>query len=101
MEPIPLETLVDYHGSQAHGRYVVTAHVVPDDLFTAGELAQLASSGETLDTVYPDGVAYTIWREGTVPGFGNREAMVCRVRRRSLTPASDSSRTCTECKEEI
>ena len=72
-EPIPVGTLVDYHGSGPHGRYVITQHEpvragVPDP-----------------DVHYPDGVGYVIWPEGMPQKFGLREHMISQVRRASLT----------------
>lgn len=81
MKPIPVGTLVDYHGSHKHGRYVVTAHHCPHDMFPRSEWDEV---GE----YYPDGVAYEIWPEGMERKFGNRDYMVYRVRRSSLTVVS-------------
>lgn len=78
MEPIPVGAIVDYHGSQQHGRYKVIGHRDPYELFP-GE------SAKTLDEAYPDGVAYEIWVEGVLVKFGNRDYSVHRVRRKSLT----------------
>jgi hypothetical protein len=58
MEPYPAGTIVDYHGSHSHGRYVVTGHEVPRD------------GTPDPDVHYPDGVAYVIWREGVLRKFG-------------------------------
>jgi len=83
MEPIPIGTVVDYHGSQAHGRYVVTGHENPPALFTSRELAELA--GTDLTEAYPDGVAYVIWKQGVLRKFGNLMYSISRVRRQSLS----------------
>lgn len=76
LEPIPVGTVVDYHGSCTHGRYVITTHEqprpgIPDP-----------------DVHYPDGVAYVIWDAKIPPHlrrFGMREWAVHQVRRTSLT----------------
>jgi hypothetical protein len=85
-KPYPVGTIVDYHGSQGHGRYVITAHHRLDDLFRPGELEQMAANGIRMEDAYPDGVAYEIWREGVLRKFGNRMYSIVRVRRASLTP---------------
>lgn len=79
-EPYEIGSVVDYHGSHAHGRYVITSHQDPQQLFPADKWDQLADA-------YPDGVAYEIWKEGVLRKFGNRVHSVYRVRRDSLTPA--------------
>lgn len=82
--PIPIGTVVDYHGSLSTGsdrKYVVTDHDNPQDLFPEDQWKLLAEA-------YPDGVAYTIWPEGMERRFGNRAYMVFRVRRTSLEVAS-------------
>jgi hypothetical protein len=73
MDPIPVGTLVDYHGSHQHGRYTVTGHQEPRPGVPDPEVN------------YPDGVAYVIWPEGLPVKFGNRKRSVAQVRRRSLT----------------
>lgn len=79
MKPIPVGTLVDYHGSQQHGRYVIISHHCPHDLFPRSEWDEVAQ-------YYPDGVAYTILPEGVPCKFGEiRNKSVYRVRRCSLT----------------
>lgn len=75
MKPIPVGTLVDYHHG---GRYTVTAHHCPHDLFPRNEWDEVKDH-------YPDGVAYEIWPEGMEIKFGNRQYSVYRVRRSSLT----------------
>lgn len=74
-KPYEIGSVVDYHGSHAHGRYVITAHEAPREGIPDPELN------------YPDGVAYVIWREGVSRKFGNRQYSVSQVRRQSLTPA--------------
>jgi hypothetical protein len=76
MTPYPVGTVVDYHGSFAHGRYVISDHQeprpgVPDPAVN-----------------YPDGVAYVIWPVGVEQRFGNRHLSVVQVRRGSITPAA-------------
>lgn len=80
-EPIPVGTVVDYHGSLAHGRYVVTGHDNPQNLFPYDKWHLLAEA-------YPDGVAYTIWPEGMEQRWANRAYSAYRVRRGSLEVAS-------------
>jgi hypothetical protein len=87
LNPLPVGTLVDYRGSQSHGRYIVTGHQDPRDLFSVKEMEQITGEYPAgLAEVYPDGIAYTIWREGIEQRFGNRMYMITRVRRGSLTP---------------
>ena len=74
MTPIPVGTIVDYHGSCTHGRYVITAHQQPP--YGIPEVN------------YPDGVAYVIWDIKVPPRLrkmGNGQYSVHRVRRQSLT----------------
>jgi hypothetical protein len=73
LTPLPVGTVVDYHGSHTHGRYVVTAHEAVRDSVPDPEVN------------YPDGVGYVIWREGQPQKFGNRHHMVSQVRRSSIT----------------
>jgi hypothetical protein len=93
MEPIPVGTVVTYHGSLSYDpekRYVIMAHQNPEEMFTVTEMVLLLRS-ETLAEAYPDGVAYTIWPEGMPQKFGLREHMIYRiyrVRRGSLTEVS-------------
>lgn len=89
LEPYPVGSIVDYHGSHSHGRYVITAHHRLDDLFRASELEQMKAAGIRMEDAYPDGVAYEIWQEGVLRKFGNRMYSVMRVRRSSLTPAGE------------
>jgi hypothetical protein len=72
--PYPVGTVVDYHGSHEHGRYVITAHEAP------------RSGVPDPEVNYPDGVAYVIWREGVLRKWGNRHHSVSQVRRQSITP---------------
>jgi hypothetical protein len=71
--PIPVGTVVGYHGSHRHGRYVITA------------LEAVRPGVPDPEINYPDGVAYTIWPEGMLQKFGNRDHMIFQVRRTSLT----------------
>lgn len=79
MEPVPLETLVDYHGSEVegHGRYRVWRHDEP--------MPQPLLSDEELASHYPDGVAYSLWPEGIDRKFGMRHLVISNVRRSSLS----------------
>jgi len=96
MDPIPVGTLVEYTGSQGHGRYVITAHrEAHPALFTSRELTQLIAEGMTLEGMYPDGVAYEIWKEGVLRKFGNMMYMITRVRRSSLAPVDRGGITVT------
>jgi hypothetical protein len=74
--PLTVGTVVDYHGSHKHGRYVITGHEAPRP-----DVPEPAVN-------YPDGVAYIIWPEGMPQKFGLRHHMVSQVRRQSLTPVS-------------
>lgn len=88
-EPIPVGTLVDYHGSieSYRGRYTVDAHgLVPKP----GEHPLHSSvTGEMIAEAYPDGVTYSLWPEGFKKKFGLRHLVVSRVRRASVTPVGD------------
>jgi len=89
MEPIPVGTVVDYHGSYGYGRYEVTECVPLDDAwFSDAERDAMSELGIKIEDVYTDGVAYTIWKEGIERRFGNRMYSISRVRRSSLTVAS-------------
>lgn len=90
MNPIPVGTVVDYHGSQKHGRYVIISHEDPDGAFTASELIQIAKGDQTLEDSYPDGVAYGLFPEGMERSYRNRGYAVYRVRRKSLTVVNDA-----------
>lgn len=76
MTPIPVGTVVDYHGSHQQGRYVVTEHQAPRPGTPDPEVN------------YPDGVAYVIWPEGVEVAFRHRDRAVAQVRRQSLTVAA-------------
>ena len=76
MTPIPIGTIVDYHGSHTHGRYVVTGHENP------------RAGVPDPEVNYPDGVAYQIWPEGVPHKFGLRHLAVYQVRRASFDPLS-------------
>jgi hypothetical protein len=73
-EPVPVGTVVDYRGSHAHGRYVITEHTGPNP------------DAPDKDVHYPDGVGYTIWYVGMEQRFGSRQHSVHYVRRGSITP---------------
>ena len=90
MNPIPIGTLVDYRGSEiySHGRYVITGHQDPLNVLSSKEL-DLITDTCTLADVYPDGVAYVIWKYGVLQKFGNRMHSVSRVRRGSLSIAEN------------
>lgn len=91
MDPIPLGTVVDYHGSHTHGRYVITEHSDPEGIFSDEEkITNVFLDGPTLTEAYPDGVAYTIWKQGVLRKFGNRAYSISRVRRGSLTVIEQS-----------
>ena len=84
MEPLPVGTIVTYHGSvrEYWGEYevdrVVDAREHRPDL--------LARKGEAfMDENYPDGVAYSLWPIGVAKKFGNRELSLNSVRRGSFT----------------
>jgi hypothetical protein len=87
--PYPVNSVVDYHGSFSHGRYVITGvFPVTPGLFTAPELAAMEREGLSLRDLYPDGACYEIWQQGILRKFGNRMYSVSRVRRGSLTPVT-------------
>lgn len=74
--PLPVGTIVDYTGSFAHGRYVITGHGIP------------RADVPNPETNYPDGVAYEIWPEGLPYKFGLRKMLVFQVRRTSIKEAA-------------
>lgn len=80
--PLPLETLVKYHGSitGAHGRYRVARHEQPLD---ANDLSPLPE--EAIAQYYSDGVAYSLWPDGVPFRWGERDRELNNVRRVSLT----------------
>ena len=84
MEPIPLGTLVEYNDRPGE-RYVITAHADPETMFSDEEMVFVLLDERSLDEMYPDRVAYEIWKEGVLRRFGNRMYMYHRVRRSSLT----------------
>ena|ERR1017187_1253195 len=90
--PIPVGTVVDYHGSFTPGRYVITRHNMPgtagSTLDSDGLIPVSTLNATELATAYPDGVAYEIWPEGMLQKFGNRMYMCHQVRRQSITPVS-------------
>lgn len=75
-DPIPLETLVRYHGSQGQGLFRVVEHNEPVAPPGVTEAEMLGA--------YPDGVAYRIWPEGLLRKMDNRHHSVFNVRRGSL-----------------
>jgi hypothetical protein len=86
LEPYPVGTVVTYHGSQSDGtdrRYVVTKHRNPKEVANTW-FPQIPVF--LLDDAYPDGVAYDILPDDVPNKFGNRDHMVHRVRRESITP---------------
>lgn len=96
MRPIPVGSVVDYHGSRTHGLYVVIEHhAITPELFRRGEdeLETLLEENDmTLAEAYSDGVAYVIWKQGVLRKFGNRMYMISRVRRESLTETGEHER---------
>lgn len=94
--PIPVGTVVDYHGSFAHGRYVITRHDMPgvagNTPGSDGLIPVSTLNAAELAVAYPDGVAYEIWPEGMLQKFGNRMYMCHQVRRQSITPVTDPLR---------
>lgn len=83
LAPLPVGTVVEYRGSQKHGRYVVAGHTDPreEHLFQPWEHV----TEDVIAAAYPDGVAYELWPEGMEQRFGNRQHMVYRARRKSIT----------------
>lgn len=75
--PVPVGAIVNYTGSQRHGRYEVIDHRDPaehPDHLSEDELRELC----------PDGVAYDLWPVGLPRKFGNREQAVLHARRTSF-----------------
>lgn len=77
-EPVGEGTLVDYFGSQEHGRYkIVEVHDPSDHPY------QKLTEGD-IKRFYSDGVAYDLWPVGVPRKFGNRDQGVYYVRRTSF-----------------
>lgn len=85
--PLPVETLVEYHGSLtgAHGRYRVSRHEQP---VNAHDFRAL--SPEEIDQYYSDGVAYALWPDGVPWRWGERDRELNNVRRASITAVDDT-----------
>lgn len=87
MEPLPIGRIVIYENQ----RYVITGHQKPENVIVRGDrCTPVQVSPEVLKVAYPDGVAYTIWREGVWRKFGNRHWSVYQVRRGSLTDTGEN-----------
>jgi hypothetical protein len=68
---------------------VTDHHIITLDAFTRVELEQMVIDGDKLAEAYPDGVMYTIWKQGVLRKFGNRMYMISRVRRESLSVTNE------------
>lgn len=77
-KPVPLGAIVDYFGSQTHGRYEIV------DVHDPGNHPYRAYKGSEHVPFYPDGVAYDLWPVGVERRFGNRDRAVYYVRRTSF-----------------
>lgn len=79
--PVPVGTLVRYHGSLRHGLYRVTGY---SDLAERRDL-----TAEQVREGWPDGNAYDLWPEGVPVKFGYRDQAVYFARRTSFTPVEE------------
>jgi hypothetical protein len=80
MEPYPIGTRVQYHGSHKHmhGMYKVIAHRDNRLGVPVSEIPE-----------YTDGVGYDLWPEGVPHKYANSERALYYARRDSLTPVED------------
>lgn len=76
MEPYPVGTIVDYHGSldYMHGLY---------------EIERIGTPRPGREADYEDGAGYVLWPVGVPKKFGNREESLYFVRRQSITPVKN------------
>lgn len=83
MEPYPVGTVVEYHGSveYKHGRYKIMDYGFDRLGVPISEYPE-----------YTDGVCYHLWAEDVPVKFGNRDlADLHFVRRDSITPVEEDS----------
>lgn len=77
-KPVEEGAVVEYFGSQPHGRYKIVEVHDPEDhpyrMYHVGDM----------NAYYPDGVAYDLWPLGVPRRFGNRDQGVYYVRRTSF-----------------
>lgn len=79
-DPLPVGTLVEYHGSQPwyHGKvFVITAVKSAQELTATGR--------DPVRDYYIDHVGYELWQEGVEQRWGNRDCSIHFVRRTSIT----------------
>lgn len=86
--PLPLETLVEYHGSLTgmHGRYRVSRYETPVD---ANDYSPLPP--DRVAEYYSDGVAYALWPDGLPWRWGERDRELNNVRRSSITVIDENT----------
>lgn len=91
MEPYPIGTRVEYHGSlkHKHGVYEITEHWGLDQLKHMRPDIRGHYTDEQIAAKYPDYTAYVMWEVGAVRKFGNRDKQLHAVRRESITPVED------------
>lgn len=79
-KPVPAGAIVDYFGSQKHGRYIVTDHAEPD----------MRGIEAPQDEFFPDGKGYVIWKVGVAQKMDNGHHSVHNVRRLSFRVVEES-----------
>jgi hypothetical protein len=81
-DPVPVGTVVWYkvfRGNQEE-KFEIIDHASPHDHPHPPPISK-----EGMDEMYPDGVAYVLWRVGALKKFGNRDGNeFCWVRRPSF-----------------
>lgn len=84
MEPYPVDTVVQYHGSlkHLHREYRITSH--RDVRESRPDLSMYGD--EQIAEWYPDGTAYMLWPTGVEASKANHHLYLTSVRRDSITP---------------
>src|ERR1700722_141829 len=86
-ERIPVNTKVQYHGSETtrHGEYIIRAYTDP-------EILRSIKGDAVVDKYYPDEIAYILWPVGLPHKFGERyNGVLYDVRRQFFTVVEDES----------
>lgn len=89
-EPIPVGTIVNYHGSigSYHGVYEVTEHHTMTELKTIRPDIAYRKGNEVdsyLAEKFTDGVSYDLWPVGVEKKYGNRGQALYGARRGSIS----------------
>lgn len=94
LAPIPVGTMVNYHGSISdyHGVYEVTEHHTMTELKTIRPDIVYRKGNEVdsyLAEKFADGVSYDLWPVGVSKKYDNRKYALYGARRESITPTGD------------